>query len=165
MADAHSPVTWKAHEYHHFERSTDWYWAVALVAVCICALSIFFGNYIFALLIIVAAASLTLHAAKSPELTSFELNEEGIKIISMNESILYPYKNLEAFCVEEHKDENNELIHAKLLVKSKHFFMPFIVIIVDEITPGDVRRHLIRHLQEHDLYEPLGQRVMEYLGF
>lgn len=155
------PLAWSAHEYHHFEKTTDWYWIVAAVAVAAVALSIYFANYLFALLLVVAAVSLLIHSAKEPEFVHFELNDQGIKV----HNNFYLYNTLDTYDIEEYHDDHDNLIHSRLLIKSKKLFMPLIVIHIDQVQPADVRRYLSRHLKHEDLHEPLSQRIAEYLGF
>ena len=155
------PLAWSAHEYHYFEKTADWYWIVAAVAVAAVALAIYFGNYLFALLLVVAVISLLIHSAKEPELVHFELNDQGVKV----HNNFYLYNTLDTYDVEEYHDDHDNLIHSRLLIKSKKLFMPLIVIHIDQVQPADVRRYLSRHLKHEDLHEPLSQRIAEYLGF
>src|SRR3989338_6162006 len=70
----HSPMPrtalleWEGREYDHNPKSTDWYWALGIIAVAGTVASVLFGNYLLALLIIIAAVALAFHAAKRPPL-------------------------------------------------------------------------------------------------
>ncbi len=152
------PITWQALEYHHEPKGTDWFWAVGIVAVCIAITSIIYGNILFAILIMIATAALFMYAVRLPELIEFELNNKGVVI----EEKMYPYATLQSFWVE---DFDNRHPHMKLLIKSQKLTMPLIVIPISGVHPEDIREFLLNYLVEEEQFEPLSQKVMEYLGF
>lgn len=156
--DHPAPINWQALEYHHEPKSPDWFWAVGIIALCTAIISIIYGNILFAILVIVATFSLFMYAVRQPEFIEFELNRKGIVI----EKKLYPYSTLQSFWVEEF---NNIHPHPKLLVKSQKIAMPLIVIPIAGIHPDDVRDFLRLYLPEEEQFEPLSQKLMEYLGF
>ncbi|MFZ3043564.1 MAG: hypothetical protein WA058_00430, partial [Minisyncoccia bacterium] len=55
-------VEWEGREYDHGSKSADWYWALGIVAIASAIASVLFGNYLLAVLIVIAAATLALHA-------------------------------------------------------------------------------------------------------
>ncbi len=153
-----SPLSWHAREYHHEPKSIDWFWAVGIIALCVAITSVIYGDILFAILILIGSGALVIYAVREPEVVYFELNEKGVLI----DRKLYPYATLESFWVEIH---NNVHPHPKLLIKSQKISMPLIAIPVDEVHPDDVRRFLLDYLPEEEHFEPLSQKVMEYLGF
>lgn len=155
------PLTWRAHEYHHFSKTTDWYWVLGFVAFLGIVISVYVANYLFAVVLIVGTFSLMLHAEKEPEYGDFELSDQGVKV----HNSFFLYNSLHSFWIEEYHDDHDNLIHSRLLIKSNKFFMPLIVMYIDEVSPEDIRRYLLRHLKQEELHEPLGQKLMEYFGF
>ncbi|HZS43198.1 MAG TPA: hypothetical protein VFA52_03210 [Candidatus Paceibacterota bacterium] len=156
--DPLSPLTWQALEYHHEPKSVDWFWAVGIIALCIAVTSVIYGDILFAILVLIGAGSLAIYAVREPELVQFELNEKGVRI----DRKLYPYATLESFWVEEHRNVHPR---PKLLIKSQKITMPLIVIPIEEIHPDDIRNFILNYLPEEEHYEPLSQKLMEYLGF
>lgn len=155
-----SSISWKAYEYIHEPKSTDWYWALAVIALAIFGAAIIFGNYIFALLVIIIAISLAVHAHHhEPQLVSFTLSEKGVRI----DHTFYPYKTLESFDIETHETEIGTF--AKIFIKSKKTLMPLIVIPIAEVHPEDVREYLSIFLEEGEHMENTGHRLLEWLGF
>ena len=73
-------LEWEGREYDHNPKSADWYWALGIIAVASTVASVLFGNYLLAVLIVIAAAAFALHAAKEPPLNSFRLIEKGIMV-------------------------------------------------------------------------------------
>ena len=155
-----SSISWKAYEYIHEPKSADWYWALGVITIAVSGAAIIFGNYIFAILVIIVGISLAAHAHHhEPKLVDFELNEKGVRI----DDIFYRYKTLESFDVETHETEIGTF--AKIFIKSKKTLMPLIVIPIAEVHPEDVREYLSIFLEEGEHTESLGHRLLEWLGF
>ncbi|HEY1037633.1 MAG TPA: hypothetical protein VGE62_03550 [Candidatus Paceibacterota bacterium] len=152
------PFIWETHEYFFQEKTSDWYWAVGIIAVSIAILSVIFGDALFALLIIVAAFALSLFASRRPEIVRFEVSKKGVMI----DRTLYPYATLDSFWVEDNRHVNG---HSKLIIKSRKAMVPLIAIPLDGTDPDDVRDFLLENLLEDHHPEPLGQKVLEYFGF
>jgi hypothetical protein len=148
-------LEWDAHEYEHKERSSDWYWAVGIVAVSGAIASIIFGNVIFALLILLCVFSLTLHINNPPDVIQVMVNEYGIT----RDDTLYPYHSLHSFWVDE------EHPHRKVILKSKKLLMPLIVIPLGEMDGDEVREILLKQLPEEFLSLPFLEKLLEYFGF
>jgi hypothetical protein len=151
-------ISWTAHEHVHREKTKDWYWSLGILVVTASVLSIIFGNYIFAILILIIGVSLSVVGHREPALVDFELNKMGLKIGKK----LYPYATLESFWVENNEEYG---IHSELLIKSRKTIMPLIVISLDGVDPSDVRDFLLYHLLEKEMSEPFSQFLLEYLGF
>jgi hypothetical protein len=148
-------LTWEAHEHEYREKSSDWYWAVGIITLSIAAISIIFNDIIFAIFIIIGAFALCLASSKAPRILTYEITDRGIRV----NDTLYLYQNLDSFWVEVDEAE------PKLLVKSKKFFMPYLIANLNDHEPDDVRTVLLGFLKEEEHTEPLGQKIMEYLGF
>ena len=148
-------MNWQAYEYFHTEKTSTWFWVVGIISVTAAIISILLSNIILAILILVAAITLSMHAHKRPPLTNVELNEKGI----VYDKIFHPYKSLDSFWVEEDH-------FPKILLKSKKTLMPLIVIPLMEVHPDMVREFLRNYLQEEEgLAEPFLQKMMDLLGF
>lgn len=149
------PISWQAPEYHHERKTADWYWAVGIIAVSIGAVSVFLGNTIFAILIIVGAFSLMLYATRPPETIRVTLDERGVTAGKLR----YPYSSLKSFWINEHHKP------AKLLITAKKTLAPQIVVSLQDVPVEDVHNFLSERLDEEEQHEPIIQLVMEYLGF
>jgi len=155
-----SSISWQAYEYIHEPKSSDWYWALFVISLAILGAAIIFGNYIFAILVIVVTFSLAIHAHHhEPRLVDFKLNEKGVRI----NDVFYPYKTLESFDIETHETEIGTF--AKVFIKSKKTLMPLIVIPIAEVHPDDVHEYLSIFLLEGEHRESLGHKLLEWLGF
>lgn len=149
-----SPIRWSAPEYAFREKSTDWFWALGIAAVSIAVISILLHNILFAVFVLVGAATVALHALKEPRTVAFVINDRGVTI----GKTLYPYATLESFGI----DENGT---PKLFLKSKKITMPFVVLPLTEELVEDVRDYLLDYLEEAEHEETFSDKLMEFLGF
>ena len=147
-------LTWEASEYEHRERGPDWFWAVGIVGIGLVVTTVILGNVLFAVLLVVAVGALLLQALKRPRVISFGVGERGVRV----ENTLYPYSTLESFWVKDDAPP-------QLLVKSEKPFAPLLIIPLGDNDPAVVREILLELVAEEELWEPLTQRVLEYLGF
>ena len=148
-------LKWQAREYIYTEKTADWYWIVTIVTFSVAIISVILNNLIFAILIIVSFFVLVLFASKRPGIVSIELNNFGITAGKIH----YPYENLESFWVE------TKQLHQRLILKSKKALMPYIVILIEDITPETVQAFLHDHLPEVEHTEPFLEKLLIHLGF
>lgn len=148
-------LTWQAPEYNHYERSTDWFWAVGIITLSIAILAFIYNNALFGILILLSAGILVFYAIREPMFVDYEINHRGI-IINKN---LHPYLTIESFWIETRHGE------PKIILKSKKNLLPYIIIPLHEESIDDVASVLTEFLDEKELQEPASHKVMEYLGF
>ncbi len=148
-------LSWQTIEYLHQEKTSDWYWIVAIVTISIALISIILNNLIFAILIIVSSFTLSLFASKRPDIIKIDIDDSGITVGKTH----YKYSDLDSFWIE-----TREHI-PKILLKSKKTFMPFIVVFIEEIEPEKVREELSQHLPEEEHIEPFLEKLLLYFGF
>lgn len=149
-------MEWEAHEYNHRERSSDWFWAVGIIAVSIAVASVIFGNIIFGLLVLIGTFALSLFANRPPNVFRVTIDEWGIT----RDKIRYPYSALESYWID------TEHPHKKIILRSEKLFMPLIIVpLSDETDVEALRENLSRFLPEEFHSIPLIERVLEYLGF
>jgi hypothetical protein len=149
------PLNWQAPEYHHYQRSTDWFWAVGIITLCITVLAFIFHNALFGILILLSAAILIFYTVREPENVEYEINKRGIII----GKILHPYLTIESFWIETRTHE------PKIILKSKKTIMPYMIIPIHDDSVDEVASVLREFLEEKELAEPSSHKIMEYLGF
>ncbi len=149
-------LKWQAPEYHHYKRSTDWFWAVGIITLCISILAFIFDNALFGILILLSAGVLIFYVLHVPEDVDYEINKKGVVIGKE----LHPYLTIEAFWLET---DNN--IEPKIILKSKKSLLPYIIIPVHKDSADEVASVLRNFLEEKELSEPMAHKMMEYLGF
>ena len=150
-----APVRWRAYEHEHVERTRDWYWALGIFAVCTALISAIFGNFLFAILILVAAATLGVLAQSPPPLVDFELSDRGIRI----DETMHRYEEIISFWVEDH-----DVDPPILLVDTIKWMSPNFVIPLAEMDPKLVRAYLTERCEEVPMKEPIWHKILEFFG-
>jgi len=150
-------ISWQHHEHHHVERTTDWFWTIGIIAVGSIFLSIFFNNFLFAIIIFLFTAISFMNAHKKPQLLTFEISRKGVRV----GHVLYPFSLLESFWVQDTDFDD------KILLRSKKPMSPIIILPFDSMNtdPENLRDYLLDYLDEEELDEPLHQIIMELFGF
>ena len=154
-------ISWTALEYEEKEKSSDWFWALGIIVVTSSVASIIFGDYFFAVLLILSGVMLGFFAIKKPDVISYELNNKGLKIGNR----LYPYENIKSFWVQadlSHETNTRPL----LFIHSERAFMPIITIPIEEEYAEEIYLTLLsRNIAEEEMKEHPSERIMEILGF
>ncbi|MDD3531196.1 MAG: hypothetical protein PHV99_01205 [Candidatus Pacebacteria bacterium] len=151
-------IEWEGREYDHSPKSADWYWALGIIAVAASLASILFGNYLLAVLVVIAAASLALHAAKVPPLHRFQLIEKGLTIGDE----LHPFERMTSFSVLE--DVEGEL-PPLLSIKTESWLSPHLVIPLAGVDADAVYAYFLHHVDEDEHRHTLTDLVAAWLGF
>ena len=149
-------LRWQAYEHEHVERGSDWFWALAVVAICIAIVAILMHNALFALLIVLAATVIGMLANVAPDITEFEISDRGIRV----GRDLHRYEEILAFWVE---DEHNA--PPLLLVDTTKFMSPNLIIPIQDVDPHTIRDFLREHSTEVPMKEPIAHKILEFLGF
>ncbi len=149
-------LRWSAYEHDHIERHADWYWALAIATNSIALISIVLHDILFAILIILAALTIGMLANIQPLLVNFEISDRGIRI----GGALHRYDEVISFWVEEEHHTGRPL----LLIDTYKFMAPNIIIPLEHIDPHIVRSYLLQHADEVPMREPIGHKILEFLG-
>ncbi|MFA6077182.1 MAG: hypothetical protein WC735_03875 [Candidatus Paceibacterota bacterium] len=148
-------LEWSALEYEEKERSADWFWALGVIVVTSSVASIIYGNYFFATLLFISGLLLGFFAIKKPDLISYELNNQGLKI----RNHLYLYENIKSFWVQTG-------VKPTLFIRSERVFMPAISMPIDDDKAEDIRSiMLFKNVSEEEMKEHPSSKIMESLGF
>lgn len=159
MAEEVPQFEWSALEHEHFERSSEWFWIVGIIAVALAIAALILGNPLFAVLIVISAFLLAMFAVKKPEPVHYQLSQKGVRI----NNTLYPYRSLKSFFVT-HGDPRLDMI-PKLLLESDRPIMPLISIPLDEsIDPDHVHEYMLKFLEEKEHKEPIAHHLLALIG-
>ncbi|MFA6315326.1 MAG: hypothetical protein WC648_03100 [Candidatus Paceibacterota bacterium] len=148
-------ISWNAPEHIHREKSPDWYWAVGIITLALAVVAFIFGNIITGIFVLIAAVALVLNASKHPNHVYHEINDRGIIV----GNTLYSFLSIDSFWIPH--DE----VPAKLILKSRKTFMPYIVIYIDEVDAEAVRETMQNFIAETEHHEPFLKHVLERFGF
>jgi hypothetical protein len=151
-------LEWEGREYDHNPKSSDWYWALGIIAVAGTIAAVLFGNYLLALLVIIAAAALALHAAKEPPLHRFRLVEQGIMIGDE----LHPFERMISFSILE--DIEGELPPV-ISIKNESWLSPHLVIPLAGVDADMIYTYFLQHVDESEHEHSFIDLVAAWLGF
>ena len=151
-------LEWEGREYDHNPKNADWYWSLGIIAVACTIASILFANYLLAVLIVIAAIALSLHASKKPPLHRFKLTEEGIVIGEE----LHPFQKMISFSVlEDVKDEYPPM----LSIKTESWLSPHLIIPLEGVDADRVYAHFLERVDEDEHKHTFVDLVAAWLGF
>ncbi|MCX6752059.1 MAG: hypothetical protein NTZ87_00965 [Candidatus Nomurabacteria bacterium] len=156
-------LEWTALEYEEKERSSDWFWALGIIVVTSSIASIIYDNYFFAALLFLSGLLLGFFAIKKPEIISYELNSQGLKI----RNHLFPYENIKSFWVQIGSSTTGNIeTKPTLFIKSERAFIPIISIPIENILAHEIHSIMIsRDVAEEEMKEHPSSKIMESLGF
>lgn len=155
-SNKHIALRWSAYEHEHVERSSDWFWALGIVAVSVAITSILLHDFLFAVLVLVAAFTLALLAQTPPDLSQFEVSDRGVRI----NGALHRYDEIISFWVEDEHHTDRPL----LLIDTTKFLSPNLIIPIEHIDPHEIRAYLKERTEEVPMKEPYAHKIMEFFG-
>lgn len=147
--------SWYSTDTYNWPKSSDWFWAVGIIAVSAAILALFFNNPLFSLLILLIAFTASLNATKEPQPIKYEINKRGVLINDR----LYPYSSLEAFWITDH------FKGPRALIRSKKTIMPYLIVPIEDYDPHFIHDFLSVYLIEEEMEESFFQVLLERLGF
>jgi hypothetical protein len=151
-------LEWEGREYDHNPKSADWYWALGIITTAVTIALVLFGNYLVAVLVIIAAVTLVLHAAKQPPVHRFRLVEQGLLIGDE----LHPFNKMISFSVLE--DIEGEF-PPLLSIKNESWLSPHLLVPLTGIDPDLVYAHFLQQVDEMEHSHTLTDVVAAWLGF
>ncbi len=151
-------VEWEGREYDHNPKSTDWYVALWIIAIAITIALVLFAQYLPAVLVVVAALVIAIHAAKHPPLHRFKLIDKGIMIGEE----LHPFEKMISFSVLE--DIEGEF-PPLLSIKNNTWLSPHLIIPLEGVDADVVYLHFLKSVDEKEHPHTFSDLVAAWLGF
>ncbi len=154
--DTHpSLLEWTAHE---FDPASDSSLQFLIGGVLIVGgiVALFFGNFLFALLLALAGGLVMAHAFRIPREMRLAVTGRGVEVGRR----LYGFENIASFWI--HYDPP---LFKELLLNSKKAMMPHIKIPLGDLDPLQLRKVLLRFLPEEEQEISLIDILSKRLGF
>lgn len=155
-------ITWHVLTHEHRDRSADWYWALGIFAIGGAAASIYFGNILLAIILVVGAGSIGVLAVRGPREHMVRVDKRGVTL----DGTLYPYKSIQSFwvAIEENVPEDVQP-RAQLFLTTNGFLHPYITIPLDDMEHAKgVRELLSQYSEEEEQYPHFGEQLAELFG-
>jgi hypothetical protein len=140
METGNELISWNVPEYHKHERTKLWYILAITASLLFMVFSFFTGNFLFAVIIIIAALVIILHDSREPERIPIRLTDAGIMVGNK----FYDYDELKNFAI---------VFKPHLTVKNLYFefksaIRPRLSIPLEKENPLEVRKILLKYLAE-----------------
>ncbi len=148
-------ILWEAYEHEPKKNSSDWFWVVGIITIAIIIICIMLDNTLFGIVVGLSVYLLAYYSNKEPQVIEVELGNIGIRV----DKKAYLFESLDSYHIE------NKDTDPKLILKSKKFFMPLIIIRMDGADPFLVDSEIKKHLKEDDHPEPFLHKLLNHLGF
>jgi len=147
-------LSWQVSTHEHKDRSPDWYWALGFMILGGAGLSIFLGNILLAVILVLGGGSLGFLAARGPREHMVKLDSKGVTL----DGTLYPYKNIRSFWVEEGENP-------RLLLETSGVLHPQIIVpLFSTARAMSARNYLRRFAKEEEQHAHLGEHLAELFG-
>ncbi len=148
-----SGISWHVETHEHRDRSPDWYWGLGLMVLAGAGLSVFLGNILFAVILLLGAGSLATLLLRGPREHKVSIDGRGLSL----DGTMYRWKSVESFWVDERK--------AQLLVTTEGIIHPQLIVpLGDRTRAQNVRNYLKRHAKEEEQEPHLGEHIAEIFG-
>ena len=155
-------VSWRIEEPDHLPKTTEWFWALGILALALIVFSILLKNYL--LIIIVALTIFIIYSSKNKnlELVNFQLDSDGLYI----ERQFYSYDGFESFWIFpaqfEQQIERGSPRYAgrpahnrELAFRYQRHLLPLLIVPFHNDDELAIRRILNKYLPESEEQESL----------
>lgn len=150
-------IEWSAPEYSYKEKDNDWFWAIGLITIISCGVSIWFNSYLFAIFIFLSGSTLIMFTMREPQEVTFIIENEGVTLGRE----LYSWENIKSFNVKN----NEKDIYAKLLIETRKHFLPIYTLPVPKDKIVEIIENLQKIIPRSKIEESQSMLFMEKLGF
>lgn len=132
-------IEWTAPEFEKYKKSKSWFVWLGFLALVFIIIALLLKNFLFLILIALAAFAVYLYATKEPRKIKFSISGKGIQV----DQNIYKFEDLKSFWIFYEPPEIKELS-----LRSKKTFMPYIKIPLADQDPVKVRKLLLKFLPE-----------------
>lgn len=155
--DYDKEIIWQAAEFKYQYKDVSWYWLTIIAAGILFLVSLWQENFLFAIFIVIAEATLLFWAKEMPKVIQFKLDKKGIQLGKIKS---YQYEDLKGFHIREKEEGASELIF-----KTRNKLHPYLKILVVNKDIPDIKEFLKKRLEEIEYEESLSDGLAEKIGF
>lgn len=154
MKKIEEKIVWHVPEYGFKKKSVNFFWAFGLIIIISIVASLYFKNYLFAILILISSILLLFYANKKPQIIKYEINDKGIKV----GEIFYPYRNLKGFSFDrDNKDDH------RLLILTERSLFPIMSLPLHGVPEENLEMIISEFLLEKKIRESTIQKIIEVI--
>ena len=148
-------LSWFAPEFVKHEKSAPWFWVLGIMSLAMIIISLIMKNFLFVLIVVLAAFLIYIQAKKHPRKIKIFLTEKGITIEEKN----YDWKEFRSFWIFQEPEIKS------LSLISKKITQPQIYIPLNEQSPEKIKEVLIKFLPEKEQEESLIDAITRRIRF
>ncbi|OGN00376.1 MAG: hypothetical protein A2651_01635 [Candidatus Yanofskybacteria bacterium RIFCSPHIGHO2_01_FULL_42_12] len=149
-------IKWEAPEFEYSYKGVGWYWTSILASIVLILISIWQGNLLFIIFIIVAEILFVFWGREYPKTIQFTLNRKGISIGSLKE---YAFEDFQGFHIKESESAD------ELILKTKNRLHLYVKIVLPHSNREMVKQFISRHLPAMEYEESLHDHFSKLIGF
>lgn len=147
---------WEGAEHEHVEKTTDWYWGLAIIIITGVVVALISKNYLFAVLLVLGGTMLGMYANDKPKPVAVEISERGIKL----DRDLYIFETIESFWMYKDQRDTNQL----LIVTGRKILPQRIISIPESIPVLELRNYLAQRIEEKESKPTLLNTLAQSFG-
>lgn len=150
------PLSWRAAEYEHIQKSASWYAAIGGGAIVVAVIAFWSENLFFGVFILCAAGLLLFLSGRRPQILEFEISDAGVEI---KEKIKLPFESLHDFSIRSRPYSLDELI-----LRKKTNINPYVRIPIDSTLAEKARALLREKISEVEYEESIIDLLSDRFG-
>ncbi len=140
-------ITWRIEEPDFTPKTTEWFWALGILAFALIVFSILLKNYLLIIILVLAIFIIYSSKNKKPELLDFCLDNNGLYI----ERKFHPYDDFESFWIFPAQNTKER----ELALRYKRHLAPLLIVPFHNNDEPEIRRILNKYLPESEEKESL----------
>ncbi|PIV42600.1 MAG: hypothetical protein COS26_01725 [Candidatus Nealsonbacteria bacterium CG02_land_8_20_14_3_00_40_11] len=155
-------INWRIEEPDFTLKTTEWFWALGILAFALIVFSVLLKNYLLTIIIVLAIFIIYGGKNKKPELINFRLNNNGLYI----EQKFYPYENFESFWIfpaqfEQQIERGSSssagrpAYNREIALRHKRRLAPLLIVPFHNDDEQKIRKFLNKYLPESEEQESL----------
>lgn len=154
---AEQEIVWRVLTHEHKEHSADWYWALGLATLVGAGLSVYFGNLLLAMILVIGAGSIVTLKLRGPREHQVRLDQKGVTL----DGTLYPWKNIHSFWVNLDGTRGGPCIY----LTTTSLLVPRLTVPLDSQEHGTQVREYMKHFTlEEEQWPHFGEHLAEIFG-
>lgn len=150
-------IEWSEYETNSREKTPDWYFILWTIAIAGAIISFMLNNPLFGILLIISAFTLSIYAARKPQIVDFSVSRRGI----IAGPLLYKFNSIKYFAIDETPQGVYLLLQPRRTISHLQT-----IPLSDEVDTEELREFLQYFLEEnHRIRVPAHQIIIDRLGF
>ena len=147
-------ISWTAPEFIRYEKSRGWFIAIGIFGSLLIIAALFMKNYLFVLIIVLAAFLIYVQGARHPRKIKFVISDHGIEIDEKE----YLWNEFKSFWIFEEPDKILSLLTKKIT-------QPHLPIPLGDQRAEDIKKILSRFIPERKQEETISDIIARKMKF